>query len=177
MAYYRQIPTKVTPWPASGACRASINFLGFGGSNVHVVLDDVFNYLEAHGLNAHRFLSPSVIGGPFDTEGSTKPRKGVAKLKLRPPEYLLVWSTADEDALKRLLKLYATKLDGLQISDEPQEFLRNLAYTLSARRSLLRWRSCAVASTSQELLQTLRKTIPEFTLSNSNCRVAFIFTG
>lgn len=118
-----------------------------------------------------------MIDGPFDTEGSTKPRSGVAKTKLRPPEYLFIWSAADEEALKRLLKLYATKLDGLQISDEPQEFLRNLAYTLSARRSLLRWRSCAVASTSQELLQTLRKTTPEPTRSNSNCRVAFIFTG
>ena len=38
------------PWPAKGLRRASVNSFGFGGTNAHVVLDDVYHFLEENFL-------------------------------------------------------------------------------------------------------------------------------
>lgn len=41
-----KIPTKNIVWPSEGLRRVSVNSFGFGGSNTHVILDDVFHYLR-----------------------------------------------------------------------------------------------------------------------------------
>ena len=144
------------PWPANGPRRASVNSFGFGGSNVHVVLDDVFNYLDL--LHVARSLSSSAT----DAKSS---------------ETLLVWSAADEDGLRKSVKLYASHLSRLQNAHEPQEYLKDLAYTLSARRSSLRYRACVVASSFPRLVQILEKNMPEAVRSKHTCNTGFVFTG
>ena len=135
-----------------------MNSFGFGGSNVHVVLDDVFNYLDLHGLHVTRCLSSSAADS-------------------KPSETLLVWSAADEDGLKRTVKLYVSHLSRLQNLHESQEYLKDLAYTLSARRSSLRYKVCVVASSFQRLLQILEKNMPEAVRSKHTCNTGFVFTG
>ena len=135
-----------------------MNSFGFGGSNVHVVLDDVSNYLDLHGLHAPRRLSSSLT----DSKSS---------------ETLLVWSAADEDGLRRSIKLYASHLSRLQNLREPREYLEDLAYTLSARRSSLRYRAYVIASSIQGLQQILEKDMPEAVRSKHACNTGFVFTG
>jgi len=53
-----RIPTELTPWPADGLRRASINSFGYGGSNAHVILDDALNYLQGESLQSHTRLVP-----------------------------------------------------------------------------------------------------------------------
>ena len=150
-----------------------MNSFGFGGSNVHVVLDDVFNFLNLHGLDVNGCLCPSAADVP---EAIRAPALA-SPLVEKESENLFVWSAPDEDGLKRSIKLYATHLSSLQSLHEPQKYLKNLAYTLSAKRSLLRWRSCVVASSFQGLLQILEKGMPETVRSNNTFKVGFVFTG
>lgn len=57
---------------------------------------------------------------------------------------LLIWSAKDEAGLKRVLQSYGEYYDGrVNLS---KDFIEPLAYTLSARRSLMSWRSSAVIS-------------------------------
>ncbi|KAI1113668.1 hypothetical protein F5Y14DRAFT_441759 [Nemania sp. NC0429] len=51
--YRVTVPTKCIPWPTEGLRRISVNSFGFGGSNVHVVMDDALNYLRSCGLTGN----------------------------------------------------------------------------------------------------------------------------
>lgn len=46
-----QVPLELTPWPINGPRRISVNSFGFGGTNVHVILDDARSYLAERGLD------------------------------------------------------------------------------------------------------------------------------
>ncbi|TGJ87999.1 hypothetical protein E0Z10_g779 [Xylaria hypoxylon] len=60
--YHVTVPTKCIPWPTQGLRRISVNSFGFGGSNVHVVMDDAMNYLRSRGLMGnHCTVDNSVI--------------------------------------------------------------------------------------------------------------------
>ena len=91
------------------------------------------------------------------------------------PEYeLLMWSARDEAALRRMLHLYDGYIKTHVHGDA--KFLRDLAYTLSARRTLMPWRSFSVVQ---------RQAPPEdLDLTTARCERAvrdvggaFIFTG
>jgi acyl transferase domain-containing protein len=55
------IPTELTPWPADGLRRASINSFGYGGSNAHAILDDALHYLQGELPNSTFTVHPSYI--------------------------------------------------------------------------------------------------------------------
>ena len=141
-----------------------------------MVLDDVFNYLDLHASGANHCLSPSAI----NTLGSRRVpecRNTLAGKGPESSELLFIWSAADEDALKRVVKHQAAHLSRLRSLPEPQQYLRDLAYTLSARRSLLRWRSCVVADSFPKLLQAIENNMPQAIRPKHTCRVGFVFTG
>lgn len=144
---------------------------------MHVVLDDVVNYLKLHELNARHRPLPSAIDVPGNTQAPGKFPSAMVGKDSESLELLFVWSAADEVGVETLLKLYATHLSKAQTLREPQEFLQRLAYTLSSRRSSLRWKSCVVASSLQGLLQTLEKGVAEAVRSDNNCKTGFVFTG
>ncbi|KAI1170512.1 polyketide synthase PksD [Nemania sp. FL0916] len=45
-----QVPTSNVQWPTQGLRRISINSFGFGGTNGHVIMDDVYHTLESLGV-------------------------------------------------------------------------------------------------------------------------------
>jgi acyl transferase domain-containing protein len=56
-----QVPTSLTPWPKNKPLRASVNNFGYGGTNAHVILEDVpsissgeneFNSFQFNGLHS-----------------------------------------------------------------------------------------------------------------------------
>jgi acyl transferase domain-containing protein len=73
---------------------------------------------------------------------------GAAHLHSEPsasqPFRLLVWSAKDEAALARVLQDYSTYYEEKESNSD--NLLDTLAYTLSARRSLMAWRSFSVVS-------------------------------
>ncbi|KAF2260237.1 polyketide synthase PksD [Lojkania enalia] len=175
--YNIQVPTKCTPWPTSGLRRISINSFGFGGSNGHMILDDAYHLLERLALKAiHNTRIPlfsSRSSGPGSSAMETIPSQTTASDTFSPSPTLrlLTFSSRDEAALRRTFEQYSSYYhDSISgFSDKADR----LAYVLSERRSLMPWRSFAIA---HEFTRAPLDFAPPVR-SSRDVGLAFIFTG
>ena len=185
--YFEQFPIQPTPWPSSGLRRASVNSFGFGGSNVHVVLDDAYHYLTLRNLNgrhhtvenppdlrilslhpSNRQLIPQVNGMAASLTNSF-PKKS---------PMLLFWSVFDEGGIKRLTSLYREHLAGTpKASNNDSTYFEDLVYTLWVKRSSLSWKSFAVADSTMGLQRGLENGMSRPTRSSHVPTLAFLFNG
>lgn len=156
-----KVPTEMLSWPETGGKprRASLNSFGYGGANAHAVLESFDN----------------------ETNGSAPGMKtnGVASTPDRP--FLIpVTSHATEtgDDLRKALQAYLTR------QDSNKTHLRDLAYTLSAHRTVHKIRSFAIGATKDDLVAELEK--PRESAgwktatthsSHSTPKIGFVFTG
>ncbi|KAG8412207.1 Type I Iterative PKS [Metarhizium acridum] len=176
-----QFPLDTMPWPVTGIRRASVNSFGNAGTNAHVVLDDVYHYLESNGLSAPHLTvrdppskselelnAVNLLGlmHRFSHSDHTK--------RLERPK-LLVISANDEKGVERQAKAFADYFSKLSDPLDPS-FLDHLAYTLDVRRSSLAWKSSAVVSSFGDL-ENIDKTISAATKSISTPSLGFVFTG
>lgn len=92
------------------------------------------------------------------------------------PDRLLVFSAADEDGLKRLGDAYEAYFRSRKVTDDDQTYLDNLAFTLSAHRSSMSWKSFAILNTV-ESLTNIGSLISKPLSPARNGGLAFIFTG
>ncbi len=180
----RQFPRKNTVWPCRGLRRASVSSFGFGGSNCHAIFDDAYNFLRLRGLNGNHCTTrePSING--FLDQYSRALTYNISQQvadrdhrELRPK--LLLWSVADEGGISRLTEVYSTFMTQMASSlsvSEANVYLESLAYTLSARRTSLGWKSFVLASSIQEL-QDLASKVSKPVRSRENLKLGFIFTG
>lgn len=103
---------------------------------------------------------------------------------------LYVWSAQDKDGLKRIecrLADYIENIKSEHQSRSPhdrhkrQKFMAELAYTLGERRSHLQWKTYGIASSPQDLIDTLTTSNDESRApgvkSSRIPRVGFVFTG
>ncbi|GIJ99437.1 type I iterative polyketide synthase [Aspergillus viridinutans] len=114
---------KAIPWPVNGLRRASVSSFGFGGSNCHVVLDDAFNSLRLMGIENGRHQTVAVPPSHADTglvaqgkryaindevrnltDDHVIGQKENGSLDKEENYQILVWSTADEEGIKRLVE-------------------------------------------------------------------------
>lgn len=145
----------IVPWPNSAYRRACVNSFGYGGSNAVVVLDEARHFLGAA-------TPPFCFSHNTDEDVFSTPEKSE-----RP--YLLVVSAND----KISLLAYQDKLYRHLIDPHTSFTLRDLAYTLSERRTRFFHRSYVVTSKP-----SLAKS--DFVYSHPrSCppRIGFIFTG
>lgn len=77
---------------------------------------------------------------------------------------------------KSLLKALDNLRDWVSSHDGSDTYIRDLAFTLATRRSILPWRHTFVAATCQDLLSSLNSKLRLGRASNS-CQVTFVFTG
>ncbi|KAF7571241.1 hypothetical protein PtrM4_112430 [Pyrenophora tritici-repentis] len=161
------------PGLAQGVRRVSINSFGFGGTNAHVVLDDADNYRNSSTRTRNDDILesedtiPSIIESK-ETEDGGKP-------------LVFVLSASDEQDLRKASEKLATHIRSVigseNIRSETQ-YLKDLAFTLSEKRSALRWRSSFVASSLTELSSRLTaKSHSAFRSALKEERIAFVFTG
>ncbi|KAL8860928.1 MAG: hypothetical protein Q9178_002683 [Gyalolechia marmorata] len=116
------------------------------------------NTFGAGGTNGHAVLE-SFLERPSDEPATQRP-------------WLFRISAADETSLQLLTKSFVAYID------HKKPVLRDLAYTLLAHRSGLRYSRFVVASTSDSLLAQLRSKQPIFTKkSNTTERLLLVFTG
>ncbi|KAI1081716.1 hypothetical protein F5B20DRAFT_579046 [Whalleya microplaca] len=141
------------PWPESSIRRASVNSFGYGGSNVHVVVEQP-NVSKA--VNHVSSYMSSTADFVLDNEDSPRP-------------YTLVLSANDAVSLKANIKALCDHL----INPRVKVDLSDLAYTLSERRTRL-WHRAFVTSRNTELDEH------SFVLGKKSSqapRIGFIFTG
>ena len=185
VVYSFQFPTQTLPWPTNGIRRASINSFGFGGSNAHAVLDDVYNYLRLRGISGKHCtvscppISPhqdvGASNGLNDVYVSSCDSTHIVPEDIRP--VLLVFSTSDELGLNRLAPTYQNYLLRRSSVVSDYQFLQNLAYTLAEKRSLLPWKSYMVASSVSEMRTNWESLLSQPTRSSGSLDLGFVFTG
>jgi acyl transferase domain-containing protein len=143
----------MTRWPSVSLRRASVNSFGYGGSNAHVVID------EAKGMDQNfvsSYLAEEVDDLFAEETSSTNP-------------YLLVFSANDEPSLKNQISALDKHLSDPAVSIQ----LRDLAYTLSERRSRHYHRGFVISRGTKLDIQS-------FTYGRANPetpKIGFIFTG
>ncbi|KAH7075847.1 polyketide synthase-like protein [Paraphoma chrysanthemicola] len=173
-----KFPLTATPWPTSGVRRASVNSMGYGGTNVHVVLDDILSYTASNDLRTrHRTSDLSSYGGSaqvdelvvrLGNEVSTIDHQDQAKSARQ--HKLLVLSAFDEYALKRAVSSHENWLRNHSISEDD---FNDLAYTLTSKRSSFPWKTyCVTSSTS---LSELSWSQPA--RGKQDAHLCFVFTG
>jgi acyl transferase domain-containing protein len=166
-----EFPTVPTQWPTSGLRRASVNSFGVGGANVHAILDDAYNYLRLHGLSGKTKVGNTA---PLVENGSHSSTSNEPVASCKP--YLVIFSMAEQSGLERLTAAYREYLQASKVSEDP-DFLANLAYTLSEKRSRFPWRSFVVADSVAALESGLRDGPQTPIQSIRNPNVCFVFNG
>jgi acyl transferase domain-containing protein len=162
-----KFPQEPTPWPVEGTKRISVNSFGYGGSNIHVILDDVVNFLKENGLTAkHNTIVEGETRKPLAIENSDALSAEIGA----PNNKLLVISAFDQRAVERLS---AAHEDWLHNHDLNDAVISDLAFTLSAHRSRFTWKTFSTAS--PESIKELSWSTP--VRVRHDTKVCFVFTG
>lgn len=162
-----KVPTSALEWASTGARRVSVNNLGFGGSNAHAILE------EASGFS-NRSKGIALSNG---NHCQNKNWASSALDDCDPAAYLLfVLSANDETSVKSQMHALKTYLEKRRV-ESTTDLMRNLAFTLGQRRSLLPWKIALPALTAEDLIEQLesREQVP--TRATKVPKLGFVFTG
>ena len=177
-----QVNTTLRTWP-TGVRRASVNSFGFGGANVHVILEEPREFGLSPGPHDDYVLS----NGSSSTNPST-PQDifygGLDHDRIVRGK-LFCWSSHDEKGIDRQWNAYreylSAKTEHLKVNPGQENaelaLIESLSYTLARRRSELPWKSYAIASSIEELCVKVSSSSSKPVRSNSRPQLAFVFTG
>ncbi|KAL8832103.1 MAG: hypothetical protein Q9191_000460 [Dirinaria sp. TL-2023a] len=162
-----KVPTSAFEWASTGVRRVSVNNLGFGGSNAHAILE------EASGFSDRSKSTVLSNGNRCQIES----RVPIASDDSDVTAYLLFVLTAnDETSVKVQMQALIRYLEKRRLGPTT-ELMRNLAFTLGQRRSLLPWKIAIPALTAEDLIGKLesREQVP--TRTTKVPKLGFVFTG
>ena len=152
-----QVPTRLTDWPQGKPLRASINNFGYGGTNVHVILEGAPP------------MNPDLIG----LKGHSSHQNGTHGSN-RHRVYVL--SAKDSVACLKMAKNIAVYLRrSNQEGHEPCP--GDLAYTLLERRSHLPWVVAIRTSNLDELAERLEQPTVKPLHATKQPSLGFVFNG
>ncbi|CZR60866.1 related to polyketide synthase [Phialocephala subalpina] len=197
-----KVPLKLERWSKSGIRRASVNSYGYGGTNCHAILEAVPTAnVNGFKVEVASKSSNGTLSNGFHTETVSVNGNGIlsngfhketvqinSNKSLVPVRNNTLYKITDQTSKgAQLFVLTSKSQKSLPVIAEnlrrvlasypgDNAYLKDLAYTLSCRRSLLQWRCCVIATNHQELVAALDPTKLRIFKSNIDVRV-FIFTG
>ena len=155
-----QVPRSLTPWPANRALRASVNNFGYGGANVHLIIEGAPTTSKAY------------TNGTNSTNGSDQ-----ADIS-RSLIYIL--SSKDSAVSPAIGKKLASYIRGATSTGGREEPLSpaDLAYTLAERRSRFPWAIAVRANSLADLAKKLDDDSRKATrATQSPPRIGMVFNG
>ncbi|KAF1988100.1 ketoacyl-synt-domain-containing protein, partial [Aulographum hederae CBS 113979] len=153
-----RIPTEAEPWLNGIPRRISVNNLGVGGSNVHVILESYESYCQS---TRQRPLAPR------------KDSKDLTWSKSRTNKHrLFTLSAMTEHSCKKRVQALKSYCE----SRSDQHF-DSLAYTLSKRWDGFPWRWSVSASSMQELIEKMDDPACAPKQASQTPKVGFVFAG
>ncbi|PSN58550.1 hypothetical protein BS50DRAFT_474663, partial [Corynespora cassiicola Philippines] len=152
--WHLHVPTSVEPWNISKARRASVNSFGYGGANVHAILESAEDFLRGHNISLAPMPKLFALSAFDPTAGESWARSLSSYIAARTPINLDTPSAP---------------------SDEEVAFLSSLAFTLSDRRTQHPWRATVAASSATELVARLAKV--RFATVAKRRNIGYVFTG
>ncbi|KAI9932546.1 hypothetical protein MW887_008788 [Aspergillus wentii] len=137
----------------SGSSQVSLNSFGFGGTNVHIVLDRLqdFDRPEQHTNGRNGFQKPN------------------------PNIYIL--SARSSESARLMAVQFQEYLQQNSCNGQDHDFLEDLAHTLYTRRPLFPWRAAIVADSASALEQHRPETWSFYHAGKRSPKLSFIFTG
>jgi acyl transferase domain-containing protein len=182
-----QVPTTVEPWTCTSPRRASVYSFGYGGANVHTILESAADFLHARGVDPIAFTRKSALtitaiqealhlkhtnGHSVANGHSFTNGNGVSVEST--PTLLFALSAFDPTAGEAWAGKLAEYIS--QRQDVPDAtFLDSLAFTLSNRRTIHSWKAVVAASSGRELISRLKKA--QFVNVPPKRNLGFVFTG
>ncbi|KAL8631914.1 hypothetical protein Q9189_002390 [Teloschistes chrysophthalmus] len=166
-----KVPTTIHQWPADRPRRVSISNFGFGGTNVHVIVEGYNSDVcpdQPNGVNGHSSDLPSK---PLKVNGYEKTNASSAMQRK-----LVVFSAHDKTSLQQQMQDIARYVSEPRALNE-KDFMESLAYTLCQRRSTLDWREAVSASSPTELGEILSSSTSEPMRPSGTPKLGFVFTG
>ncbi|KAI9750407.1 MAG: Type I Iterative PKS, partial [Chaenotheca gracillima] len=150
-------------WKSKSLRRVSVNNLGFGGTNGHVILEE-FNHPEDCSV-AVADKTPSQL------EASIISQNGALKDEI---PHVFVLSANDQVTVMSQMKALSHYVEA---HHNDHELMHDLAFTLGQRRSSLQWKIAFTASTTSDFVRVLEKNACVPTRSSKEPRIGFVFTG
>jgi acyl transferase domain-containing protein len=158
-----QVANSLTPWPQGMPLRASVNNFGYGGTNVHVIMEALSGATATNGtchINDINGIKTEQILPCSD-----------------PSSYVYIISSKYLTGMLEMnRKLAAYIRDSISQGKEPRPV--DLAYTLAQRRSRFPCATAVRATSLRELADRLEEPHRKATRASPNSlRIGFVFNG
>lgn len=156
-----QVPTIVEPWTCPSPRRASVNSFGYGGANVHAILESAADFLQARGVDPKASIRKSALAvtaiqealhlgltnGHSVANGHSFTNGNGVSVESTPTLLFAISAfdpTAGEVWAGKLVE-YVSHRQGVPDAT----FLDSLAFTLSNRRTIHSWKAVVAASSGR----------------------------
>jgi len=155
-----KIPTVAEQWQDGAPRRISINNLGVGGSNAHVIVEDLETYWSSTGQTAQKTIQ----------QGLT--RTGSSVRATDTTKRIFNLSAMTEHSCKKRVQALKSYCE-----TRSEQHFDALAYTLSRRWEGFPWRWSVTASNMQELLSKMEEPSCDIILASTTPKTGFVFAG
>ncbi|KAH9872372.1 polyketide synthase [Plenodomus lingam] len=158
-----KLPLSLIGWPEGAPLRASVNNFGYGGTNVHVIM-------EAAPVSTAKTLHTS----EFNTINEVESQQ-IGPTEASPSYVYIISSRHSAGGLEMGESLALHIRDSIMRDQKPRAI--DLAYTLAERRTRFAWTTVVKATSIEELADKLEETLRKPIRATTIPRLGFIFNG